>query len=316
MNDDYLAGKQFVTEHVSLPTVLLLKSYQQWGILSRTFMLQEHATMLADAQAGSGKYATYPDEARRSVIASVYVELFERLCLLIEDFLSLCHAAWGELTEFPIRLISQPNPKNILREFTSDKWAILFRWCPVEQLNLSLEDQLVLSRVRAGNVQVLDKFLHVLTGFVDLYWVGWTKRKHGNTWIQTMIEVLIEGEPTLVIPVIFNTKNPTVTRTIIINNTIYTKWQSLSNELVLLSKDVVDAALALVDRAGMPLILSKTYYTVSRADWECIETIIRDQDSETIQRELNLNLETHLPQDVLEKHLAFYSQFDLGAFQT
>ena len=300
----------FVQDAVSENTLLMLKNYQQRGFDARTFMLREHSKMLAGVKAGQGQYADYTPSQRHFVESCIYVELLNRLCLLLEDFADLCYALSGDLREFPKKIFSQKNPRTILREFSHEQWFSILRYAEITSLDISEEDKTFLRNIRGRNVEHLQMLVDLFVDFLDYHWLFYTKHKHGNPLIYGIEPVEINGEPTLFIPATYNQKNPRSVTGVFVSNSTYLKWQRLLDVIVTLSKEFVDRTLLFIERNGVPIVEHIVYAKITELEIERLRKI-SEKCNENIERiQISIELRTNVHPKEIERHNDLYAKFD------
>lgn len=287
----------------------MLKSYQTWGIYSRTFMLNEHAIMLKNIEENKGQYSNYSQKQKDATIALTYIELLEKICLCIEDFCSLSYALDGELKNFASSIISQPNPQNILKEFTVEKCNKLFRYESLDSLSMLPDEKSLIQDIRKRNVDFMLNFVELLEDFLDIYWIVYTKHKHSNTMIYSFESFKLDDEKTFFIPAVYDRKKPENTKGILVNKTIYQKWKQLFNVLIILSKDMIDAAVEYIERNGKGFIVKTSYIDLTSNEINKIETICRKYNMDSIKVNLNVTINAKISKETIKKHKDLYDKF-------
>ncbi len=296
-------------QEASIETLALLKSYQKWNIGSRTFMLKEHGRMLEDIRANKGNYQNYSQEAKLFLESRIYVELLERLCQVIEDFASIAYALWGELKDIPISLVSQPNPQNIFKQFTPDKWDILLRNAEINLLPISPDEKAVLENVRRRNTDSLDAKVKLIVDFLDLYWVFYTKHKHGNTLMFGFETAEIEGEPTIFVPAFYNKKSLEKVTGILVNYSIYCKWKALFDFIIIISKDIVDITVEFIERGGTPFVVKNIYCELTSEENNTLQSVSDQQNATVTKVNINVKVNSEISPETIKKHLDLYKRF-------
>lgn len=300
---------------VGTQTITMLMSYHKFGVLSRTFMLKEHAKMLEKIRARKGKYQKYTESNLLFLESCVYQELIECLCHLIEDFSTLCYALWDDLANLPKRIILQPNPENILDELIDDShWFTLLRYPDPDSLNFAVDDKAFLKRHYDYNVDVHRNFVKLLRKFIDLYWLFYNKRKHGNTLIYGLEKVEIHGESTILIPVVYNSKYPDKLKGIPFSYSMYKKNQKLFNTLAILVRDLLMRAILFIERNGVYIIEHVSYYQMKTEDKARLTALIQEYDKNVKHSKIKVHFKVALDTNYLNPFYNFYDNFDIGAF--
>ena len=297
----------FLDEAVSLHTLVMLKQYHQWGLDARTFMLRQHSKVLDDIKAGRGHYANYSEDHRRFVQVCIYVELLNRVCLLLEDFSDLCYALSGDLKEFPRRVFSQPNPVKILRGLDHEAWHLLLRYSDVESLGLSEDEENLIYEIRTRNITHIQKLVDLFADFLDYHWLFYTKHKHGNTLIYGLDVGDLGGEPTLFIPALYNQKKPDYTTGVLVNESTYIKWQNLHDAVLTLSKDLVERTLLFIERNGVPIVEHVAYCPIDEKEKTRLNQIVEKCDKQVERIETTVKMNWSVPQLAVGKHNKLYA---------
>lgn len=300
---------------VGKQTITMLMSYHEFGVLSRTFMLKEHAKMLEKIRTRKGKYQKYTENNLLFLESCVYQELIECLCRLIEDFSTLCYALWDDLANLPKRVISQPNPKNILDELIDDShWFNLLRYPDPASLNFAVDDKAFLKRHYSRNIDVQRNFVKLLKKFLDLYWLFYNKRKHGNTLIYGLEKKEIRGESTIFIPVAYNSRQPDKLKGIPFSYSMYKKDQKLFNTLGILVGDLLMRAILFIERNGVYVIEHVSYYQMKAEDKARLTALIQEYDKNVKHSKIKVHFKVELDTNYLNPFYNFYDNFDIGAF--
>ena len=300
---------------VGTQTIVMLMAYQEFGVLSRTFMLKEHAKMLEKIRTRKGKYKEYTDSNLLFLESCVYQELIECLCRLIEDFSTLCYALWDDLANLPKRIIEPPNSKKILDELIDDShWFTLLRYPDPNSLNFAVDDKAFLKRHYDRNVDVHRNFVKLLRKFIDLYRLFYNKRKHGNTLIYGLEKGEISGESTILIPVLYNSKQPDKLKGIPFSYSMYKKNQRLFDTLGTLAQDLLMRAILFIERNGVHIIEHASYYQMKDEDKTRLRALIEEYDKNVKHTKITINYKVELKTKYLEPFYDFYGHFDIGAF--
>ena len=310
------APEDHLARRVSPQTLTMLMSYRRHNIATRTFMLREHANMMEDVRSQSGRFQEYAPEDVHYVEALVYIELIERLCLLIEDFAKLCHGLRGNLVDFPRRVASEGDPRRLLRGLAGPApWYHLLRYPSPENLELPLEDRLFLSRHYERNIGVIQRLVEVLRRFLDLHWLFYVKRKHANPLIFGFRKEELQGEATHLIPYVYNTKAPDTLKVVPLRHSMYRKQQTLFNATYTLLDDLLARAVTFVERNGVGILESRAYYQMSEMEKQRMQDLVNEYDVGVQRVNLEVNMHLTLPTEGLSKFIQFYEDFDLGAFR-
>ena len=309
MDEDRI--KSFISQQVSIETVILLKNYKSWALPCRTFMLKEHERMLQDLLTNQGHFGKYDEREKTFVELSIYLDTLEKLCLLIEDFCSLTYALWDSLLLFPQRIISKPNPTNILKQFSQDRWYTLLRYAPLDVVTSKPDDRSLIESVRARNLVVLMKMVAAIQYFMKLYWVGFTKRKHSNTLLYGFGVNEIRGERALVVPVMYNSKSPSDMRAIIITPTILATWKGLFNSIYQLAEDVIERNIEYIETGGHLVAERIVYFNVGEAESLHLNEITSAHDQNAARITAEASIQGAIPEEVIERHFGLVTKCNL-----
>lgn len=298
----------------NIPTIAMLSSYKKWGLLSRTFMLRENSLNLMDLYNGTGKYSEYNEEIRVFLISRIYLELFERLCQSIEDLTGIIFSLQNDLSKFQEKIISPPNPQNVLKKLTKEKWNELLRYCDIESLPLESADRDLILTVRERNITVLQKYTQLIDNFINLYWVIYNKLKHGNTLMYGFSQSEVNGERAIFIPAFYNSKEPEKVKELMVTQSIYKKWQNLFDTTITLTEDLISTNLEYLERLGKPFLIKTTYCSIDKSEYEHLLNLQKVYEKGTEKFNINVLIEAEIKEESINRHIDFYNKFDLGAF--
>lgn len=284
-------------------TIILLKNYLCTGIESRSFYLKELDLKLTKLQNKQDIYKNYPEDTCLLIESRIYIELLVRICELIEDYTGICSALWGNLKDFPKSILTQKSPKNIIEQLNDEKLNILLRYTPLNEIYLSLEEINLIQYIREKNITYIKKYNEKLKYFIKLYWTFFNKYKHGNTLIYQFNPIIINGERTVIIPAIYNSKNPSITTSIIVNKRIYELWKTIFDFLVIINKNIIGRTIMYIETGGNLLIEYSCLDELKKEEKELAIKIIEKYrlnfPSFNINAKVNINIEPK----ILKKHL-------------
>lgn len=168
----------------------------------------------------------------------IYKELFERLCLVIEDFSIIFNALSLELSEFHRNILHQPKVESIIKNI--DKNSI-YKVLKYDDLSyMTNDDKSIIEEIRNNSVDIVLEIKRYIEKFLEHNWLIYTKLKHGNTVIYNYNKIVLDGINTYVLPVMYNTKEPKKTKPLILNYNIYLKMQLLFDSILILTKSFCD----------------------------------------------------------------------------
>ena len=80
------------------------------------------------------------------------------------------------------------------------------------------------------------------------------KYKHRNTLLYPFEQKVINGERTVIIPAIYNSKNPSIATPVIVNKRIYEFYKIILDNLSMISKDIIERTILYIETGGSLLI--------------------------------------------------------------
>ncbi len=235
-----------------MPTVAILKNLFQLGVFSRTFMLKEHDSMLKNLTRGVGRYSKYSIQQREWLESLVYIELLERICFLIEDLAKVINGLNGDLSKFQENLLHSPNPETILSRLNYDSWNKILHYSELKSLPISKQDKQFLKDIRNRSCKQLQAIVEFCLDFFKLHKIFFNKFKHGNSILYGFKKVEINGEPSFLIPAVYNRCTPDKVKPIIVNKTIYEKWKTFNDAIVILIRDLIERTITFIERDCTP----------------------------------------------------------------
>lgn len=304
------SAEHFIFRKGLQATFAFLKSYQELGSFARTYMLKEHAAMFEKLRASTDQFANYSQVQKDYIEVLVYVELLDRLCLIIEDLAKLLHALQFDLQAFLQSILTEKNPQNILKQIDAAKWQTILRYAPIDKLGISDNDKLFLSDIRQRNIERLSTVVGLCLDFLKLHWPFFIRHKHGNTILYGLRPTNIKGERSFMVPAVFNQKHPDKMKGILINNTIYQKWQVLLNGLVQMIQWLIERTIVFIETEGESFAEYQTYFPLKPEEEARIERILKLCNVGRKRINVTVNLVATMEQDALQKFTDFYGKFD------
>jgi hypothetical protein len=300
---------------VGKQTTTMLFSYHESGLLSRSFMLKEHKNMLEEIRSKTGKFIKYTERQLLFLESCVYIELVDSICHLIEDFSSICYALSDDLSKFPERIISCPNPKTVLKELNDySLWYTIFRYPNLDQLKIKPNDKEFLKQHYLNNITTVQNFVKKIKEFLDLYWLFYNKRKHGNTLIYGLDKVEINGESTIIFPVFFNQKNPDQLKGVPFSFSMYEKNQKLFDTLFLLVNDLLMDTILFIERNGVNIMARVSYYEQKDEEKNRLSKLVQEYEKEVKRGRIQLTLKVNMDAKYLKPFFNFYNNLEIKAF--
>lgn len=307
--------QKFIDEKVSVTSLVFLFHYKEFGLPSRTFMLKEHEAILQKLINCEGHFATYTEDTRVFLESRFYMELLERICLLIEDFCAISEGLCDDMRNLPQTLVNHKSPKNFLEKLDNSRWLKILKYSSLDLLPLSVEEKAYVNEIRNKNLEVLNNFISLINKFLELYWVPYTKYKHGNSLIYGFYHNNIEGEKFLVIPVSFNHKNVSESKAIIANHKIYLLWQQIFNTLYIITEDIIQRNIDYAETGGHPTAEQIIYFQTSAEDRNSLTQIINKCNSNLKRTNIVANVEVKIPLEVIQKNLELIKLANLGSLK-
>ena len=307
--------EKFIKEKISVASMVFLFHYKKYGLPSRTFMMKEHDAILQKLINCEDHFAAYPEDTRIFLESRFYIELLERVCLLIEDFCSISEGLYEDIRNLPQALVNHKSPNNYLKKLNDSIWLKILKYSSIDMLPLSKEEKSFLNEIRNKNIVVLNKFILLIKKFLELYWISYTKYKHSNSLIYGFYHNNIGGEKFLVIPVAFNHRNISETKAIIINPKIYAIWQQIFNTLYLITEDIIQRNIDYAETGGFPIPEKIIYFQTSDEERKILTKIIKKCNSNLKRTSIVTNVKVEIPLEVMQKHLDIIKLTNLGSFK-
>lgn len=298
---DEKAIEEFINQHKD--TLITLKAFSDWNLVSRTFMLNEHSKMIPKLKNGTDEYKDIPLSMRTFLLSRVYLELFERLCLSIEDLTTMLYALQKDLKDFNTNITKAQNPENILKNLSKEKWHKILRYSDLEEHNYLPFERETVANIRDENLTSLETIIECLLQFIEVYWISFTKLKHGNTLVYGVEQTNIDGEETIIVPVIYNAKNKDKQLILVLTDDIYMSWQKLFNTIIKLNKSLMEIAIQHIESGGLKFILNETvYFSISEERRSEIESILIKYFKSPIRYDVKTQMEIAISSSTWKKH--------------
>lgn len=178
-------------------SLAMLTSFRDDAVRVRMFMLDEHKRHLEALGLPESFSSSEGSNANFDLEARVYLELFERLCLLIEDFATLLSALQQPIEMFSVNVGKKVKPKHVLKSMTSASVRELMFYAPVEQ-KLPKELGEPLETIRQKNIDVIMKVASMASKWLGLqsHWQMYNNLKHGNALVHSIVPINVWNERT------------------------------------------------------------------------------------------------------------------------
>lgn len=287
-----------------------LLSLRAYGYVARTFLLKQQDSIIQDLKKENGRFAGLTEQERDVLQTIFYADALDRLCLLIEDLSALLHALQGDLEEFEKHIVSQPNPRGILKRLDSSKWHTILKYADLGSLPISPDDKDFLKAIRGRNVERLQGIVDLASWFLDLHWLFYTKHKHANTLVYGFQKLELNNEATFMIPAIYNTEQPTKLKGVIVNASIYEKWKTMMNGLVMMLHDMAERTITFIERDGKPFAEYQVYCPLESRERSRIEEIIKQCDASVTRTNITVHLQATAELALIQDFIGFYEKFD------
>lgn len=298
-------------------TLAMLMAYREFGVISRSFMLEEHGKVLEKIRARSGSFKSCSENELALAEGRIYVELVERICQLIEDFSTLCYALWNDLSDFPRNILrkKKPSVKQLLEELThQERWFTLLRYPDPKTLQVSAEDKDFLYKHYERNIRVLQNFASILERFRKLHWRFYTKHKHANPLVYGIGNINIGGEQAIGIPTYDNPNHPESVKGIVMKYSMYKEQRRIANTLIRTLKDLLDRTVLFIELDGQPIIEHISYYKMDAVAVQSLKRLIEEYGKAIKRTPIAVTLKIDVPSSVIREFTEFYANIDLGAF--
>lgn len=295
--------ENYYKKEVSELTIILLKNYLNTGIGSRKFYLNELDQILTKVQNKQDNYKNYSEGTRLLIESRIYIEFLVRICELIEDYTGICSALWGNLKGFPEAIVSQKSPKPIMKQFNDEKLNTLLRYAPLNEIDLPVEEKNLIQYIREKNITFIKKNNKRLNYFLKLYWKFFQKYKHSNTLIYPFKQEIINGERIVIIPAIYNHKNPSRATPVIVNKRIYEFYKIILDGLIIICKDIIGRTIMYIETGGNLLIEYSWFDKLKKEEKDLIIKIIKEHRLNVPSFNINPTVKITMEPKILKKHL-------------
>ena len=291
----------FINQHKD--TLITLKAFRDLNLISRTFMLNEHTKMIPELKNGTHEYKDTPLSMRTFLLSRVYLELFERLCLSIEDLTTMLYALQNDLKDFNTNITNPPKPENILKKLSKERWHKILHYSDLDEHDYLPFERETVANIRDENLKSLEALIECIIQFIEVYWVSFNKLKHGNTLVYGVEQTNIDGVETIIVPVIYNSKNKDKQLVLVLTDDIYVSWQKLFNTIIKLNKSLMEIAIQHIECGGLKFILNEDlYFPISKERRSEIENILKKYFNSPIRYAVNAQMKIAISNSTWEKH--------------
>jgi len=304
------SDQHFIFRKGLQPTLAFLKSYQELGSLVRTYMLKEHDAMFQKLRAGVDHFASYSQQQKDHVEVLIYIELLERLCLIIEDLAKPLYALSSNLETFLESILTSKNPQNILNELDNEKWNTILRYTNIDSLPISGDDKLFLNGIRRRNIERLSTIIGLCIDFLELQWPFFIRHKHGNTILYGLGSADINGVRSFMVPAVFNRKHPDKMKGVFVNESIYQKWQVFLNGLIQMAQWLVERTIVFIETEGKGFAEYDTYFPLQQEEKIRLENILKICNADKKRANVILTVQASIEPQLVQKFNDFYKKFD------
>lgn len=291
-------------------TILLLHQYRQWGLMSRTFMLREHAEKLPEIDARQGHFAEYEDHQLDFIEVRLYVELIARICQTAEDFAALAAGLSEDLEDFPENFIGGPTPHRYLSSLDENDWRGILRYKELSEVSVPQEDRDFLEEVRGKNLEWISGFVRILVRFLELHWKGYIRHKHAHSLGYGYERREIDGEDIFIIPVTYNPKKPRKAHPIIVSRRFYQQWQTLLNATMTLNRALCERGIEYLERRFESFAEYDTFFGMSSEDQDRLQSIINRADQEFEGTSIELEVRAQVGLEKIEPYENLYQEIE------
>jgi len=290
--------------------LVFLLGYKEFTLASRSFMLNDHQRELADIQAGTGAYVDLPTTTRQFLEARLYLEMVERITMLVEDLAGMTSALL-DLPRVLEELINAPSsePGRVLQRLDSTAWSMLMRYRPLDEFDLAEDDLAFVQGIRDRQVARCQDITQLAIEFSDLYWPVFLKHKHGNPLIYGLRPIDIDGEPTFSINALYNRRQPRQTKGALLSQTSYEKLGVLFNALLFLLFQLVERTIDFMRQDGIGLLEGQKLLFPLTEGYLARLQRIADRTS-VGARDINATMRVEIEPSAIERHRRFMSRLD------
>jgi hypothetical protein len=286
-------------------TIPMLMNYMHLGIISRSFMLNRHREDLKSLKENENHGKN--DELTEFLI---YKEMFERVCVAIEDFSIIVYALSNDLTDFQRNIVSQPKPKSVLNDFNENTLEAILKYRDID--SLQPEERQLIENIRNQNASIIKEFVGYLIEFMDYNWVIYTKIKHGNTLFMPYQKINVNGMDTFAAPVVYNKKHPEQVKVLLLNPFIYSRLQIMFDSLLNLMYQFCNANFEYISRGENGTFLTACYAPITDEEKAQYEQLIKKYNSKGNAYNINAIIEGNIDNKLVNKIFAFYQKCNLA----
>lgn len=286
-------------------TIPMLMNYMHLGIISRSFMLNNHQDTLIQL---SEKGTLSKEEELTEFL--IYKELFERVCVAIEDFTIISNALSLELSDFQKNILKQPNVEKILNSFNAEMLDKILKYRDISCL--ASDEQELITSIRNRNTTYILNFVNQLKNFVAYHWVIYTKIKHGNTLFQPYKKINIRNIATFVAPVVYNSKQPEKTKVLMLSLPIYIKLQTIFNSLLNLMYNFCKENYDYICRSENGRFLGVCYADTTTEERDQLEKIHSKYLLQVMNYDISMTIEGSIDNRIIDEILEVYREFNIG----
>lgn len=286
-------------------SLFFLRSYERHSVNSRSFLISEHGILLERIRAGTDKYEGYPLHVRYFLEQRLYVELLERICLLIHDFAVLSNSLTTDLTLLADNIARiDATPLELLKQLTRDDFYTILRYRPIEDNAYSADERELLTKVRDGNLRAIVSLRNSCIAFLELHWSFYQQHIHGNTLVYEVPPITIDDDlRIMVIPTLASEGSPVG---LLVTDKIYTSWKRLFNCLAQIVADLVARTAEYINRGELGLLEFSNYVVLTPEEDSSLRRIIRKKDSYrhyfSEKTELNVEVSSETQQRLASKY--------------
>ena len=107
----------------------------------------------------------------------------------------------------------------------------------------------------------------------------------------------------MIIPAIYNSKNPSIATSIIVNKRIYELWKSISDFLFIVNKNIVGRAITYIETGGNLLIEYSSLNKLKKEEEELAIKIIEKRKLDVPRINIIATAKLNIEPKILKKHL-------------
>ena len=227
----------------SVWSLFMLDSYLHKSHAARYFNLEENSKRLEEILKPDGQYAGQPEAMRHFLESRIYLETFEKVCQVAEDFALVARALSKPRNEFARNIRGKANPLKDLPRETKD-WYTLLNYQPMEAV-LPVELLSRIELIRLKNAEAINQLRARLQAWLtsECHWQIYQSLKHGNSLLYGVKPTQMWNERTFGFATQTDLGKSGRQLLLILNRSIDLYLRTLIEEIITVCVDLVDRSL-------------------------------------------------------------------------